>query len=131
MPASCDVDASAVLAHLFRQDGSDIALDWIAGRPAISIVNVYEVVSRLAERGQDEAGIRADLSDLALDVHDVSLDLALAAGMMRSPTKRKGLSQGDRSCLALARQLDRPAVTADRAWAAVADDIGATVELIR
>ena len=42
-----------------------------------------------------------------------------------------GLSLGDRFCLALAKRLDCPALTADRAWLPVADDAGVRIELIR
>lgn len=41
------------------------------------------------------------------------------------------LSLGDRFCLALAKRLDAPAYTADRAWKEVAADVGAKVVAIR
>mgnify|MGYP001269866413 FL=1 len=50
---------------------------------------------------------------------------------MRDATKRVGLSHGDRACLALAKKMGFPAVTADRAWAEIADAIGIEVVLIR
>ena len=50
---------------------------------------------------------------------------------MRDATKRVGLSHGDRACLALAKKMGLPAVTADRAWAEIADAIGVEVVLIR
>ena len=71
------------------------------------------------------------VDDLGLVVHDVTRDLGLDAGAMVSMTKPKGLSEGDRACLALARHLGMPAVTADRPWAEVADEGGVRVELIR
>ncbi|MEN3177177.1 MAG: hypothetical protein ABF812_16325 [Gluconobacter cerinus] len=49
----------------------------------------------------------------------------------RDATKRVGLSHGDRACLALAKKMGLPAVTADRAWAEIADAIGVEVVLIR
>ena len=50
---------------------------------------------------------------------------------MRTDAGRRGLSHGDRACLALARQLGLPAVTADRPWADVAIALGDEVSLIR
>jgi len=38
---------------------------------------------------------------------------------LRAGTRRAGLSLGDRACLALARSLEVPALTMDRAWAAL------------
>ena len=43
-------------------------------------------------------------------------DAAEEAANLRLATKAAGLSLGGRACLALARQLDLPAVTADRTW---------------
>ena len=48
-----------------------------------------------------------------------------------SMTKPKGLSEGDRACLAPARHLEVPAVTADRPWAGIVGEVGVRVELIR
>lgn len=36
--------------------------------------------------------------------------------MLRPQTRGFGLSLGDRACLALARQANLPALTADQAW---------------
>ena len=41
----------------------------------------------------------------------------------------KGLSLGDRACLAPGLALDAPVLTADRAWAGL--DVGVAVEVIR
>ena len=71
------------------------------------------------------------IDDLGLDVRDLTLPLALEAGAMITVTRPKGLSEGDRACLALAGALGVPAVTADRPWADVAEDLGVQVELIR
>lgn len=56
-------------------------------------------------------------------------DGALAAAALYPKTASKGLSLGDRSCLALAQRLGAPAVTAEHAWAELALDI--QVQLIR
>lgn len=55
----------------------------------------------------------------------------MAAGRMREATAGHGLSLGDRSCLALAAALNLPAVTADRAWAEVAEAVDVEVVLVR
>ena len=55
--------------------------------------------------------------------------LAVAAGQLRAATQEKGLSLGDRACVALAMREQAGIVTADRAWAGL--DPGVEVELIR
>lgn len=49
--------------------------------------------------------------------------------MLRPLTKASGLSLADRACLALAKRLDIPALTADRDWADL--NLGIAVQLIR
>ncbi|MBI3977092.1 MAG: hypothetical protein HY331_02795 [Chloroflexi bacterium] len=46
---------------------------------------------------------------------DFDADLAYQAGLLHPATRQAGLSLGDRACLALARRLGLPALTADRA----------------
>lgn len=46
-------------------------------------------------------------------------------------TRAYGLSHGDRACLALARYLELPMVTADRDLAKVEEAVGILVESIR
>jgi PIN domain nuclease of toxin-antitoxin system len=55
--------------------------------------------------------------------------MGIAAGQLRELTRRRGLSLGDRACLALAIRENAIAVTADRDWGDL--DIGCKIELIR
>jgi PIN domain nuclease of toxin-antitoxin system len=55
--------------------------------------------------------------------------LAMIAGLLVSRTRDRGLSLGDRACLALAMDLKLPVVTADRAWAAL--DLGVEIRQVR
>jgi PIN domain nuclease of toxin-antitoxin system len=58
-------------------------------------------------------------------------DLAYGAASLLPSTRAAGLSLGDRACLALARRLAVPAMTADRNWGGIARSIGVRIELIR
>jgi PIN domain nuclease of toxin-antitoxin system len=128
--ASCVIDTSAVFADLNEETGAAEARRWLRDA-AISAVNLQEIVSKAVDKGVVAEAIPSLIEALRLDVRPLNYELALSAGLMRSSTARFGLSHGDRACLALARQLNLPAVTADRAWADIADEVGVKVILIR
>lgn len=122
------LDASAVLALILREQGSDI-VGGILPVACISAVNASEVVAKLAERGASADEIRASLDELNLDIRDYTPEQAMLAGLMRPETRAFGLSLGDRACLALAKALGVEAVTTDAAWARI--DLPARVLLAR
>ena len=109
------LDASAVLALIREEAGADQVAPYI-GRAAISAVNLQEVVNDLLLSGLDEATIRELLEELRLDVRSHDVAAAYAAAALHAQTRQYGRGLGDRSCLALAVQLDVPALTADREW---------------
>lgn len=122
------LDASAVLALLQREAGSDAVVARLAGA-AISSVNLSEVVAKLADAGMPESAIRSAINPLALDVRPFDDHAAYAAGLLRPRTRSMGLSLGDRACLALGIALSRPIVTTERTWKSL--KIGAEVVLAR
>lgn len=123
------LDASALLAFLQDEDGATTVQAVLeAGNAVIGAVNLAEVVGKLAERGLDAATLDAVLDDLALDVVPFSPAQARTAGLLRPPTRALGLSLGDRACLALARERNATALTADRAWAEA--DLGIAVQVL-
>jgi len=127
---SSDVlDASALLALLNAEQGSEQVQAALAAGATMSAVNLSEVVAKLSEAGLSEAAIRSVLDSLALDVVDFDADQAYDAGLLRQATKPAGLSLGDRACLALAQRLGLPVVTADRNWRHM--QLGVTIRLIR
>jgi PIN domain nuclease of toxin-antitoxin system len=86
-------------------------------------------VSKLVDRGGSLESVRAALRVAPLDVIDFDQTLAETAGAMITRTRARGLSLGDRACLALAARENLPAITADRAWASL--DLGIEIRLIR
>jgi ribonuclease VapC len=93
-------------------------------RPYSTPVNLAEVFSRVADRGEDPAKLAAELTqsgllDGAITVEPFTAADAIDAGRLRPLTRDAGLSLGDRACLALARRLDAPALTADTDWQGV------------
>ena len=121
------LDASAVLALLFREPGSDRVA---AALPSscISSVNLSEVAGRFIRDGAEVEEVAYRLRQLALDVVPFDEQAALRAAALLPVTSPLGLSLADRACLALARQRGLTALTTDRAWASVP---GVNVELIR
>lgn len=121
------LDASAVLALLLGEPGGE-AVDANPGRAQLSTVNLTEVAQRLSDQWPDDLVIGV-LGELPCLVIDFDSAMAMRAGLLRRATRAKGLSLGDRACLALAESLSLPVLTADRAWAEL--DLGIEVVLIR
>lgn len=121
MPSTI-LDASAMLAYLRDEPGADLVAAAVAAGAAISTVNVGEVLSRVADRDADPARVARQMTDRglldgAIAVEPFTTADAVEVARLRPLTRDLGLSLGDRACLALARRLDAPVLTADSAWA--------------
>lgn len=128
---ACILDASALLAFVFREPGAEAVSDWLDRGATASAVILQEVATKLRQRGFTAGDAAEAIEVLGLQVADHTLPLALAAADLWDATKAHGLSHGDRSCLALARARDVPAITSDRAWSAVAEAACVRVEQVR
>lgn len=122
------LDSSAVLAAMLGEPGAD-RVDAAIDESMICSVNASEIVSKLLDKGYPRDDVARQYERLELDVVDFDENLAVAAGMLRPMTDHKGLSLGDRACLALAIREGAVALTADRKWAAL--NVGCKIELIR
>ncbi|MDE2639506.1 MAG: type II toxin-antitoxin system VapC family toxin [Chloroflexota bacterium] len=123
------LDASAVLAVIKREPGEDRVAEALDAGAVVSAVNLSEVVAKLAAAGAPEAGIRARIEALRLDVAPFDADAAFAAGLLIPLTRSAGLSLGDRACIALGQRLGLPVLTADAAWAGL--DLGVEITVLR
>jgi PIN domain nuclease of toxin-antitoxin system len=123
------LDASALLALLGVEGGSEIVVKAITEGAAISTVNLSEIVAKLSDHGMSEEAIHEALDSLELDIIDFDIKHAYRAGLLRPLTKRAGLSLGDRACLALAQQLNLPTLTTDRVWENILPNV--QVQVIR
>jgi PIN domain nuclease of toxin-antitoxin system len=108
------LDASAILAFLQGEDGAEVVEGVLASGAACSAANWSEVAQKILAAGRDLDLARALLGSYDLDVAPVTVDDAEVAA--RWWRRGKGLSLGDRLCLALAERLDCDAWTADVAW---------------
>ena len=77
---------------------------------------------------REAASFRA-LAPLPLQVVPFSPEDALISGSLRAATRPKGLSLGDRCCLALGVKLRLPVLTTEGRWRDI--DVGVKVEVIR
>ncbi len=121
-------DASALLALLYEEKGADVVLRYLS-RAIISSVNFTEVATRMIHKGEPEAEVLPRLDVMGVDVVDYNKSLALQAAIIYPKTKTKGLSLGDRACLALAMTHKLPVLTADRTWKSL--KLGVKIEVIR
>ncbi|GAA4109474.1 type II toxin-antitoxin system VapC family toxin [Aminobacter aganoensis] len=122
------LDTSAVLAAMLQESGAE-RVHAIVDESIVCTVNVTEIISKLADKGYDEIEVRQQYENLRLQVAPFDHHLALIAGHLRPMTRHKGLSLGDRACLALAIREGATAFTADRKWADL--DVGCRIEIIR
>jgi ribonuclease VapC len=129
------LDASALLAYLRDEPGADVVAEAIAGGAAVSTVNLAEVLSHAAGRGSDPVALVEQMTERgllggAIAVEPFTTADAVETARLRPLTRQPGLSLGDRACLALARRLEAPALTADLAWAQ-AGDLAVELQQIR
>jgi PIN domain nuclease of toxin-antitoxin system len=122
------LDASALLAFLFREAGFERVAD-AADRSCLSTVNLCEVLGRFARDGHDPLDVLARIRETSIEIVPFDADQAALAAALVPALRSKGLSLGDRACLALAVSRGIPALTADRAWADL--DVGVEVRVIR
>jgi ribonuclease VapC len=124
--ASAVFDASALLAHIGQEPGSD-RLDELAEEALMSAVNLAEVFGKLAERGLSQREADMIVYRYRLEVVPFDEELARQTGALRPATL--GLSLGDRASLALAQRERLPILTADKTWANL--NLGITIKVVR
>ncbi len=128
------LDASALLAYWLDESGAGVVEQAIGEHGAlISAANFAEVLTKLTDARVDFAdtlsgvephdaeAARAIVASLplaggAISVEPFELQDALLCAKLRPLTLHKGLSLGDRACLALALRVGVAALTADQAW---------------
>jgi PIN domain nuclease of toxin-antitoxin system len=120
--------ASALLTFLFREAGEDRVAEVVDGS-CISAVNLCEVLGRFASDGHDPVEVLNRIQETSIEIVPFDSDQAALAAGLAPALRPRGLSLGDRACLALAVSRAVPALTADRAWIDL--DVGVEVRLIR
>jgi ribonuclease VapC len=116
------LDASAVLALMRAEAGAGAVEDALPDS-ILASVNAAEVVTRLIREGVAADVARSMVIGIGCPIAPVDADLGLRAGALAAATAKRGLSLGDRCCLALAERHDLTALTADRAWSGLGLEI--------
>ena len=108
------LDASAILAFLQQEPGSEVVETSMEGGSVCGAANWSEVAQKVRAAGRDWNLVRALLVSYEVRVEPVSADDAeWAAGRWRAG---EGLSLADRLCLALAERVNVDVLTADTTW---------------
>jgi ribonuclease VapC len=122
------LDASALIALIYQEKGQDVVEKYLPNAE-ISTVNFSEVAAYVIKKGIPAKEAIALLRDLSLDIIDFDESQSLLAAQLILKTSAKGLSLGDRACLALAYENKHSVLTADKIWATL--DLNIDIVLIR
>lgn len=117
------LDASALLAYLLDERGADVVQSALENDASIGAVNLAEVLTKLADAGEDPGSAMDRVSVLPIDVVAFDQELAVETARLRPLTVSSGLSLGDRACLAVGRVLSRRVLTADTVWVGAVPDV--------
>ncbi|MEN8237114.1 MAG: type II toxin-antitoxin system VapC family toxin [Pseudomonadota bacterium] len=122
------LDASALLALVNRETAAEKVAE-VLPQSMMSSVSVSECVAVLSMIGMPHDEIEDMLFDLVPHVEDFTVEQALEAAYLRKITKSKGLSLGDRACIALGKTSGKIVITADKIWDSI--DCGVKIKVIR
>ena len=111
-----------MLALIKNEPGAEYVRTRIA-RSLASTANLAEVGAVLSDWGLSNDEIRAVTVKLGVETAPFDLQQAHISAELRRATRSKGLSLGDRACLALATSTGLPALTADKTWLEVGTDV--------
>jgi PIN domain nuclease of toxin-antitoxin system len=115
------LDASAMLAYLFDEDGAELVETALNDSTCMGAINWAEVLSKVEDKGHTSTELVKALTEQGLlgenlRILEATEEDAQLIAQLRPQTKQIGLSLGDRACLALGMRLELPVLTADTAW---------------
>jgi ribonuclease VapC len=127
--SSAVLDASAILAVIHQERGSEKLPPELLAEAAVSTASLSEVVGKLVLSGWSEDDAWEDATSLVQEIVPFTPEHSRIAGNLIAQTRPLGLSLADRACLALARDLKAPVYTADRSWKKL--KLGLRIHVIR
>ena len=123
------LDASAIIAVINGESGTEKLTAHLLARAVGSTVNLAEVQTKLLSRGWTSEQAWEDATSPVREVLPFDEEQARIAGDLSIQTRPLGLSLGDRACLALGISLKAPVYTAERAWKKL--KLGVKVHVVR
>jgi PIN domain nuclease of toxin-antitoxin system len=123
------LDASAFLALAQEEKGAEI-IKPLLKFTVMSTVNIAESLTALQRSNIEPDDAMNLINDIISCIIPFDLDQAAEAARLNQLVKHKGLSLGDRACIAVGIKLEIPIYTADKAWAELNID-KANIKLIR
>lgn len=123
------LDASAILALLNNEPGTDKLTPELLSNATCSTVNLAEVLTKLVGAGGAPDEAWEDALSPIREAAPFTDEQAKIAGSLVSQTRTLGLSLGDRACLSLGLALKSPVYTADRSWKSL--KLGVKIHVIR
>ena len=121
------LDASALLAVLRGETGADVVTDLLP-ECAINAVNLAEVLTKAIKKGLSPDDAREYVSRLKIPVLPVTQAEADGSANLAPLAWQKGISLGDRLCLATCLTHNLIALTTESRWP---DDAGVSIQRIR
>lgn len=123
------LDASAILALLNAEPGTEMLTSEILSDSTCSTVNLAEVQSKLVSLGGAAEEAWDDALSPIRESAPFTEEHSEIAGNLVKQTRTLGLSLGDRACLALAIALGATVYTADKSWKKLKLDV--KIQVIR
>jgi PIN domain nuclease of toxin-antitoxin system len=113
------IDSSALLAMIGNEPGAE-AIAAILPDCVVSTVSIAEAAATLTARNFSTAPLELALAESHVEIAPFSALQARLCGELRRAIKSRGLSLGDRACLALSLERGLTAVTANAPWVGAA-----------
>lgn len=110
------LDASALLALIQEEPGTEI-IKPLLSHSVMSAVNVAETLTALQRIDILTEEASTLIAKIITNIIPFDFEQSKLAAELQTHVKHKGLSLGDRSCIALGIKLQAPIYTADRVWA--------------
>ncbi len=123
------LDASAILAIINQEPGSEKLSSHLLAASVCSTVNLAEVQAKLVSRGWSPDDAWEDAMSPVREAVPFTGEQAKIAGSLVAVTRHLGLSLGDRACVALGVSLKAPIYTAEKTWSKLR--LGVGVHVIR
>lgn len=124
------IDASALLAYLQNEPGSNVVQKALEQPLLISAVTWAETVGKLVGAGVPMNQAEADMAELGLEVIAFDAEQMTLAAWFYARRKPYQLSLGDCAVLALSEAKDMPVITGEQHWVKL-PNLRVEVRLIR